>query len=387
MPDMPKFDRLVNAPSWVQNYYRIRLDVECRSVRGEGFQRLFDRLMRSIHGADYRDTVALGSHGDEGCDGYLESRRIVFACYGPDPYFRLQEATAKMRGDFHSALEHWEIPGYMQEWIFVVNYPGAHPALLREVKALSQEVTGLESRVWTRTDLVEQFLLWARRRSLIKEFGAISSHMRSAGRAYIVPESTALPRKNAEASMRLIRARLCCDASGYRSALSAWSRFIAEDPFAALVTETQVLLGAIATVAMARVLDPEKPPIARLLYESEIARSSWKKYGQRAWAITMSVIHSVDEYIDAGDDNAAPYVDPIDDDLDKLIGTIVTANKLALGLVRIYSRSTGEFETEGLDDVWEWMLKVKIYSDEEEHRKHLEEVLMSGELDDLRRER
>jgi hypothetical protein len=102
--------------------------------------------MRTVHGRNYRNTAALGSIGDQGCDGYLPSERTVFACYGPDPYFRIKEAVAKMRADLATAIRHLDVPGFMQKWIFVVNYPGTHPLLINET--ISPSVPGLEWRQW-----------------------------------------------------------------------------------------------------------------------------------------------------------------------------------------------------------------------------------------------
>jgi hypothetical protein len=374
----PLFDRLVDAPDWVQNFYRIRLDVELRSVRAGEFQRLFDRLMRTVHGRDYRDTATMGMLGDQGCDGYLISQRTVYACYGPDPYFRLNNALVKLQSDLKRAVDQHRIPQFMERWVFVVNYPGTHPVLLNE--ALSAEVPGLTCGVWSRTDLLQAFMIGARRRPLIAEFGAIPRESRPIGRAYVVPESTRLPKRGAETAIRLIRARLRCDQSGYKSALADWSRSVAADPFGALVAQIQLLLAAVAAYSMAGYFDPEKLRVAPLLREAEISRATWRKSGMRAWALMMTVLHSVDPLLEDIDDCVAPHVDPIGDDFDKIIETVICANHLALGLVRMYARNSGRFETDCLDEVWDWMLTIPVMDDDTEHRRHTEQLRKHGLL-------
>jgi hypothetical protein len=381
MAETLRFDHLGDAPDWIRNYYRIRLDVELRSVRGEGFQRTFDSIMRTIYGREYRNTAALGSLGDQGCDGYLIAEKMVFACYGPDPYFRVKEAVAKMRADLAAATRHLDVPGFMRKWVFVVNYPGTHPLLISE--ALSSNVPGMACEVWSRTDIVDLFMTGARRQSLVSEFGSIPKDSRYIGRAYVVPESTQLPRRCAEAAVQFLHARLRCDTSGYRSALSHWSKSVAADPFGALVAQTQLLLGSMAAMSKAGYIDPEKLKLAPLLLEAEMSRSLWREDGQRAWNLMMIVLHSVDDYIERKDDDVAPSVDPIGDDLDKLIATVVCGNRLALGLIRLYSRKSGRFETQCLDEAWEWMLRIPVMATDEEHKRHVAELKATGLLDSI----
>ncbi|MEC3979907.1 hypothetical protein [Amycolatopsis sp. H20-H5] len=381
MAEKLSFDRLCEAPDWVRNYYQIRLDVELRSVKADGFQRLFDRVMRTVHGRGYRDTAALGRLGDQGCDGYLQSERTVFACYGPDPYFRIRGAVAKFRSDLESSVKNFDIPAFMQKWVFVVNYPGTHPLLINEV--MTAGVPGLMCEVWSRTDIVDLFMSGARRQALVTEFGSLPKNSKYVGRAYVVPESTQLPRRCAEAAVQLLRARLRCDEYGYRSALAEWSESVAADPFGALVAQTQLLLGAMGAMVMAGYFDPEKLRVAPLLREAELSRSAWRADGQRAWNLMMTVLHSVDDAIERKDQDVAPSVDPIGEDLDKLLATVVCGNRLALGLIRLYSRKSGQFETECLEEAWRLMLEIPVMQDDKEHGRHVARIKKTGLLDGI----
>jgi hypothetical protein len=376
------FDRLRDAPAWVQNYYRILLDVELRGARSEGFQRLFDRVMHTIHGRDYRDTRALGSLGDQGCDGYLQAERTVFACYGPSPYFRIKEAAIKLRSDIKKAATNLDVPGFMQNWVFVFNYPGTHPVLIKEAMEASNTY-GLPCEVWSRTDLEEEFLSEACGRSLAANFGPVPQDAKPAGRAYVVPESTRLPQRYMQAAFQLLRKRLQCDQKGYSNALTKWSKLVALDPFDALIAQNQLLLGSMAAMAMAGYLDPEKVAVAPLLHEAELSKAAWKQGGQRAWNLMMVTLHSVDDYIERKDDDYAPDVDPIGEDIDKLLVTIACGNRLALGLIRLYSRKSGKFETDCLDEAWEYIVKIPFFDSDQEHEDHIALVQRTGLLDTI----
>ncbi len=359
---LPKFARLSEAPDWVQNYYRLRLDIEFRSVSGMGFQRLFDKVMRSIHGHNYQETATLGTRGDMGCDGYLKSRRIVFACYGPDPYFKVDVAESKMRADLVLALNRWHIPDQMREWIFVINYPAKPPGLLQTVNSLTQEHNALTIQIWSRQDVLEQFLLWARRSTLISQFGDVSVQARATGRAYVVPEGTDLPRRPASLMADVIRARVTCDRHALEDRRNRWFEVVAEEPWDCFVVALQFLVGAIAAPTMAGYLDPERIQVSRLLHEAEMSRRGWREHGERAWQLAMFVINS------AGGDEvdgppARPVRDPIGEDYDKLIGTIAAADRLAHGLIRMYSRESGDLETACLDDVWHYVIEIPYRDD------------------------
>lgn len=356
MARVPRFARLADAPDWVRNYYRLRLDIEFRSVRGEAFQRLFDKVMRSIHGSDYRPTASLGARGDEGCDGWLSSRKIVFACYGPDPYFKLASALSKMNDDFAKAVAAWAAPSRMREWIFVINYPAPQPRLLQRCADLEAQHPGLTARVWGRQDILEQFLLWGRRSTLEQEFGPVPSHSQSTGRAFVVPEGTALPRREAGIYADMVRSRMACDRAAWETARHRWFDAVAQDPINCLTVQTQFLIGAIAAPTMAELLDPERVNLTRLLRESEISRGAWSRHGKRAWNLAMSIITS------AGPDaSSIPPTDPIGDDLEKLLSTIAAGDRLVHGLIRMYSRDSGDLETECLDDVWHYVSTIRIH--------------------------
>jgi len=87
-------------------------------ARGDGFQRLFEKLMSKVHPNDFMACRPWGNVGDRKNDGYLPSARILFQSYAPNELTAAQ-ATKKILEDFGGAKEHWK--SYFDEWTFVHN--------------------------------------------------------------------------------------------------------------------------------------------------------------------------------------------------------------------------------------------------------------------------
>jgi hypothetical protein len=122
-----------------------------------------------------------------------------------------------------------------------------------------------------------------------------------------------------------------------------------------LTTSGHLLVCAIASYTFAGLFDPDKANISRLLRESEMSRSTWNSHGKRAWNIANSIIY------DAGGDEYPHTIDPIDDDFEKLVGTIAACELLAIGLIRMHARDAAIFETDCLDDVWHQANIIRIH--------------------------
>lgn len=88
--------------------------------KGDGFQRLFEKLMSKVHPNDFIACRPWGTLGDRKNDGYLPSARIMFQCYAPNEMTAF-DANKKINEDFEGAKEHWE--KYFDEWTFVHNSP------------------------------------------------------------------------------------------------------------------------------------------------------------------------------------------------------------------------------------------------------------------------
>ena len=86
--------------------------------KGDGFQRLFEKLMSKAHPNDFMACRPWGNVGDRKNDGYLPSARVLYQSYAPNE-LSAAEAIKKINEDFEGAKEHWE--KYFDEWIFVHN--------------------------------------------------------------------------------------------------------------------------------------------------------------------------------------------------------------------------------------------------------------------------
>lgn len=106
--------------------------------KGDGFQRLFERLMSKVHPNDFMACRPWGNVGDRKNDGYLPSARILFQSYAPND-LSAAEAIKKINEDFEGAKKHWE--KYFDEWTFVHNAPDGRlgPHIIEALTSLGQE--------------------------------------------------------------------------------------------------------------------------------------------------------------------------------------------------------------------------------------------------------
>ncbi|MFI1660273.1 hypothetical protein ACH4ZU_35955 [Streptomyces sp. NPDC020472] len=349
------FDWLEDRPGWVKNAYALKLEVEYRRTSGISFQLLFDRVMRSIHGEDYTATATYGNQGDLGCDGILKSRKTHFAIYGPSPYFKLKEAQKKMRGDFARMLECWQVPKQVRQWVFVVNYPGVHPSLLSLAQELEESQPGLKVFVWSRYDLTQQLLAYARMDLILSEFGAVEEATRRLSLLTFVPEDTSLPSEQAMLNYKRLRARLASQKDEYEKLTDEWLEQVGEDTWSWFLVHTQFLIGVMATAAMANAFLPQSPPVNRLKFEASISDYAWRKYFKTAWGVPAIVILKEDY---------TKEVPPIGDDLERLWGVCLVQDALALSAIRVTSRLTGMWETDVLEEAWSYVTSIKIHDDE-----------------------
>nr|WP_166749481.1 ABC-three component system protein [Xanthomonas cannabis] len=105
--------------------------------KGDGFQRLFEKLMSKVHPNDFMACRPWGNVGDRKNDGYLPSARILYQSYAPNE-LTAAEAIKKINEDFDGAKEHWE--EYFDEWTFVHNAPDGRlgPHIIEVLAKLGQ---------------------------------------------------------------------------------------------------------------------------------------------------------------------------------------------------------------------------------------------------------
>ena len=105
--------------------------------KGDGFQRLFEKLMMKAHPNDFMACRPWGNVGDRKNDGYLPSARILYQSYAPNE-MGAAEAIKKINEDFEGAKAHWK--EYFDEWTFVHNaYDGRlGPHIIEQLAKLKQ---------------------------------------------------------------------------------------------------------------------------------------------------------------------------------------------------------------------------------------------------------
>jgi len=124
--------------------------------KGDGFQRLFEKLMSKVHPNDFMACRPWGSVGDQKNDGYLPSARILFQCYAPNE-LTAAEAIKKINEDFEGGKEHWR--EYFDEWIFVHNASDGRlgPHIIKALAQLTQDNPKIKIGHWGCEELLAKF--------------------------------------------------------------------------------------------------------------------------------------------------------------------------------------------------------------------------------------
>lgn len=106
--------------------------------KGDGFQRLFEKLMSKARPNDFMACRPWGNAGDRKNDGYLPSARTLYQIYAPNE-LSAAEAIKKINEDFEGAKKHWE--EYFDEWTFVHNSPDGRlgPHIIEALAKLGQD--------------------------------------------------------------------------------------------------------------------------------------------------------------------------------------------------------------------------------------------------------
>jgi hypothetical protein len=102
------------ARAWWEREFEFRFLKD----KGTAFQELFCSIMELGYPGDFQRVRPWGNVGDKKNDGYLRSRGMLFAVYGPNE-MRVRQAIEKIDSDFNGALPHWH--QYFDTWVFVHN--------------------------------------------------------------------------------------------------------------------------------------------------------------------------------------------------------------------------------------------------------------------------
>ena len=99
-------------------FYELAFKVAFMESRADEFQGFFSSIMEKRYPADFIRVRPWGNAGDWKNDGYLRSKRMLFALYAPN---EIDAATciAKIDSDFKGALPHWQ--AHFDTWVFTHN--------------------------------------------------------------------------------------------------------------------------------------------------------------------------------------------------------------------------------------------------------------------------
>lgn len=119
---LSKLQKPYTKPKRMDRIQQLNYEKDFRIVflesRGDGFQRLFEKLMSKVHPNDFVACRPWGNVGDRKNDGYLPSTRTLYQSYAPNE-LTAADAIRKITEDFNGAREHWK--EYFDEWTFVHN--------------------------------------------------------------------------------------------------------------------------------------------------------------------------------------------------------------------------------------------------------------------------
>lgn len=118
----------MDLPEWVDELWsELRFAELAARESGEGFQRLFQRVMKAVDGESFLDVRPAGKYGDFKCDGWDTSSQTCYAVYGPFTRKTPGEVREKIESDLHGALRAWP---EMRNWRFVHNDQAGLSALV-----------------------------------------------------------------------------------------------------------------------------------------------------------------------------------------------------------------------------------------------------------------
>jgi hypothetical protein len=157
-----------------KSYYNLKIERDYLKLRGNEFQNWFADIMEHCHPGDFIRVRPWGSCGDEKCDGYLQSSKMIFQCYAPNE-MKAAEAIDKITEDFTGAKKHWS--DKMDCWTFVHNArDGLSPIIVKELISLQKNNHPLIVGHWGYVEIYTRIFTMLRNEDFVSLFGPAPSH-------------------------------------------------------------------------------------------------------------------------------------------------------------------------------------------------------------------
>jgi len=97
--------------------YTLMARIRLQELRGQAFEDFFADVGERTYPGDFVRVRAAGKTGDKKCDGYVQSKARVYACYAPRG-MTPKNLQKKVSDDFTGACVNWPD---VKEWVFVHN--------------------------------------------------------------------------------------------------------------------------------------------------------------------------------------------------------------------------------------------------------------------------
>lgn len=232
-----------------------------------------------------------------------------------------------------------------------------HPSLITTVNEITSEIDHLEAHVWSRYDLTQQLLLWGQCNLVKAEFGDVEAGSKTLAPLCVVPEDTALPVEEAQRAHRRLWTRITCNRQEFEKLDAPFLRSLQTRPYECLLVYTQFILGAVASTIENEVFDPVALKIGTLQREAGLLGRAHRREVDRAWSMPMKILMQ-EEY----DRGIPAYPEDIEELIVEMAGTCIVQERLTLALIRMQARISGRWETDILEEVWDWASeRIKIH--------------------------
>ncbi|WP_322749370.1 MULTISPECIES: hypothetical protein [unclassified Frankia] len=134
----------MDLPDWVEQLWgELRFKELVGQESGEGFQRLFQQVMKAVDGDDFAEVRPVGKHGDFKCDGWGMESWTCYAVYGPFTRKTPAQVRLKFARDLHGATRSWP---NMRAWRLVHNDVAGLSALVVAALASLREEVDMNAR-------------------------------------------------------------------------------------------------------------------------------------------------------------------------------------------------------------------------------------------------
>jgi hypothetical protein len=98
----------MDLPDWVEELWgELRFKEMVERETGEGYQRLFQQVMRAVLKDDFLEVRSAGRYGDLKCDGWEMQSSTCYAVYGPFTRKSPSEVRGKLLTDLRGAIKAW----------------------------------------------------------------------------------------------------------------------------------------------------------------------------------------------------------------------------------------------------------------------------------------